>query len=211
MNNYLTYIKEEVYAGRIKDQRELLQCSSGGAFTALSDYFVDKGNIVVASTYNYQMHIEEFVFIHNKAERDAARGSKYMQSKLGAAFKEEELWLKDNPERTLLFVGMGCQADGFRKFVELKGFRDRVYIVDIVCHGSPSPKLWREYAKSIERKYGEKINYLTFKDKRNGWNSPTAIVVINNKEISIKDYVRVFYNRCALHPSCYVCPYATMD
>lgn len=38
--------------------------------------------------------------------------------------------------------------------------------VDIICHGSPSPKLWREYAESIQKKDG-RITYLTFKDKRN--------------------------------------------
>lgn len=60
---------------------------------------------------------------------------------------------------------MGCQADGFRKFIELKGMRSRVYIV---CHSSPSPKIWKEYAKYIEQSHNGNITYLTFKDKRNG-------------------------------------------
>lgn len=56
-----------------------------------------------------------------------------------------------------------------------------------------------------------KITYLTFKDKRNGWKSPTAYVKVNGAEKPIKDYVKVFYNRCALRPSCYECPYATTE
>lgn len=88
--------------------------------------------------------------------------------------------------------------------------RDRVYIVDIICHGSPSPKLWREYAESIQKKDG-RITYLTFKDKRNGWKSPTAYVKVNGSERPLKDYVRVFYNQCALRPSCYECHYATTE
>ena len=115
----------------------------------------------------------------------------------------------DNSGKKMLFVGMGCQSDGFRKFSEIKEIRDRVYIVDIICHGSPSPKLWREYAESVQKKDG-KITFLTFKDKRNGWKSPTAYVKVNGEEKSIKDYVKVFYNRCALRPSCYECPYATI-
>lgn len=35
--------------------------------------------------------------------------------------------------------------------------------------------------------------------------------MINGKEILISDYVRVFYNRCALRPSCHECPYATTE
>lgn len=203
--------KAMVYAGRIDDTEKLYFSSSGGAFTVLTDSFFSHQCAVVSAIYNYDTYQTEFSIILTRNKRDLARGSKYMQSKPGAIFKDAEQWLKDNQNKTLLFVGMGCQADGFRKYAELKGFRERVYIVDIVCHGSPSPKLWREYAQSIEREYGGKISYLTFKDKRNGWNSPTALVVINNKEIPIKDYVRIFYNCCALRPSCHVCPYAAMD
>lgn len=36
-------------------------------------------------------------------------------------------------------------------------------------------------------------------------------VKVNGAEKPIKDYVKVFYNRCALRPSCYECPYATTE
>lgn len=189
----------------------MISSSSGGAFTALSDYFLQMGNAVVSTVYNYESHTAEFEIILDNEQRDKAKGSKYMQSKPKDAFKKAEQWLKDNPQKMLLFVGMGCQAEGFRKFSEIKGFRDRVYIVDIICHGSPSPKLWKEYACSLEQKSGCRISYLTFKDKRNGWNRPTAVAVINKNEIPLNDYVRVFYNRCALRPSCHKCPFATIE
>ncbi len=199
-----------VYAGRLKDKVALMSSSSGGAFTAISDVFLENGNAVVAAVYNYDNHTTEFKILLNKNQREAAKGSKYMQSKPGDIFGEAYQWLVDNQEKELLFVGMGCQSDGFRKYSEIKGIRDRVYIVDIICHGSPSPKLWKEYAESIESKCG-KITYITFKDKRNGWQSPTAYTIINGKEHLIKDYVKIFYNRCALRPSCHECPYATTE
>ena len=197
-----------VYAGRLKDKSALMSSSSGGAFTALSDSFLKNGNAVVAAIYNYENHTTEFQMILDEKQREKAKGSKYMQSRPGDVYRKAFRWLMENPEKDLLFVGMGCQSDGFRKFSEIKGIRDRVYIVDIICHGSPSPKLWREYAESIQKKDG-KITYLTFKDKRNGWKSPTAYVKVNGAEKPIKEYVKVFYNRCALRPSCYECPYAT--
>ena len=199
-----------VYAGRLKNKVALMSSSSGGVFIALSDFFLENGNAVAAAIYNYDNHTTEFQMILHKKQQERAKGSKYMQSKPGDIYRETYHWLKENPEKKLLFVGMGCQSDGFRKFSEIKGIRDRVYIVDIICHGSPSPKLWREYAKSIERKDG-KITYLTFKDKRNGWKFPTAYVMVGGQEYSIRDYVKVFYNRCMLRPSCYECPYATTE
>ena len=179
-----------VYAGRLKDKSALMSSSSGGAFTALSDFFLKNGNAVVAAIYNYENHTAEFKMILDEEQRERAKGSKYMQSKPGDIYRKAYHWLMENPEKELLFVGMGCQSDGFRKFSEIKGIRDRVYIVDIICHGSPSPKLWREYAKSIQKKDG-KITYLTFKDKHNGWKSPTAYVKVNGAEKPIKDYVKV--------------------
>lgn len=203
-------IQAQIYAGRVKDRDILLASSSGGAFTAISDLFLNRGDAVVTAVYNYHTYTMEFQLILSKDERNAARGSKYMQSKPGNVFKIAKEWLWQNPEKKLLFVGMGCQSDGFRKFIEIKGLRERVYIVDIICHGSPSPKLWNEYAQSLEHNRG-KIEYLTFKDKRNGWKMPTAFARINGQEVMIGDYVRIFYNRCALRPSCHVCPFATMD
>lgn len=200
-----------VYAGRLKNKSALLSSSSGGAFTALSDFFLENGNAVAAAIYNYENYTAEFQMILDVKQRDRAKGSKYMQSRPDDIYREAYHWLMENPEKELLFVGMGCQSDGFRKLSEIKKIRDRVYIVDIICHGSPSPKLWREYAHSIEKKSGRKITYLTFKDKRNGWRIPTAVAVVNGNEIPIKDYVRVFYNRCALRPSCHKCPFSTME
>lgn len=204
-------INTVVYAGRVKDKETLLSSSSGGAFTALSDLFLENSDAVVTASYDYETHTEKFKLIHTIAERNAAKGSKYMQSKPGDVFRTAEAWLKQNPEKNLLIVGMGCQAEGFRKFAEIKGFRNRTYIVDIICHGSPSPKLWREYARVLEQNYKGKISYLTFKDKRNGWKAPIAFAVINGQEVPIKDYVKIFYNRCALRPSCHICPYATTE
>lgn len=204
-------INTVVYAGRLKNRETLLKSSSGGVFTALSDLFLDNGEAVVAASYNYDNKREEFCIILNKEERDNARGSKYMQSTPLNVFRDAYQWLKQNPEKRLLFVGMGCQADGFRRFTEEKGVRDRVVIVDIICHGSPSPHLWKEYASKKENELQGKIEYLTFKDKRKGWDNPTALIKIKGREIPIKDYVRIFYNQCALRPSCHECKYATIE
>lgn len=203
------FINTKVYAGRVKDRDVLLKSSSGGAFTAISDYFLLNGDAVISAVYNYNACTLDFCLIENKAERDSARGSKYMQSRPGEIFRTAEEWLKHNPEKKLLFVGMGCQADGFRIFSEMKRFRYRVYIVDIICQGSSSFKIWKDYMSSLEKQEG-KIEYLTFKDKRNGWLNPTPLVVIKGEEKGIRDYVRIFYNRCALRPSCHKCPYTTI-
>ena len=101
-----------------KDKSALLSSSSGGAFTALSDFFLENGNAVVAAIYNYENHTAEFQLILNKNQREKAKGSKYMQSKPGDIYREAYHWLMENPKKELLFVGMGCQSDGFRGYTK---------------------------------------------------------------------------------------------
>lgn len=199
-----------VYAGRLKEEEILLHSSSGGAFTALSDVFLESGSAVVCSSYNYGTRTLEYRIIESAEERDRARGSKYFQSIPGDIFSKTEEWLKQHPEKEILFVGMGCQAAGFIQFAEKRGFRDKITVVDIICHGSPSPQIWREYSDYIEKQNGT-IRRITFKDKRNGWMNPTAVADTDNGEVSILEYVNLFYSCKLLRPSCHKCPYTTME
>lgn len=199
-----------VYAGRLKDHEQLLRSSSGGAFTAISDLFFKEGGAVICSTYDYEAHREYFALMTDPADRDQARGSKYVQSSPGNIFKEAENWLKEHTDHPLLFVGVGCQAAGMISYAKAKGFRDRVTVVDIICHGAMSPGLWKDYMDLLESKHG-KAEFITFKDKRNGWKAPVAAATAGGREVSLKDYVHIFYSRMALRPSCHKCPWAAVD
>ncbi|MCD7893352.1 MAG: hypothetical protein LUG60_06580 [Erysipelotrichaceae bacterium] len=58
-----------VFAGRLKDRKKLIESSSGGAFVALSDYFIEKGYAVVASIYDYDNNKLNFqLFLIKKIE-----------------------------------------------------------------------------------------------------------------------------------------------
>lgn len=200
----------QVYAGRLSDREQLLKSSSGGAFTAISDLFIRNGDAVVCSTYDYEENKAYYALFTDEASRDAARGSKYVQSSPGDVFREAEKWLRKNPDRKLLFVGAGCQAAGFIHYARTKKLSDRVTAVDIICHGGMSPGLWNDYTAMIEARHGKIIN-VTFKDKRNGWKAPTAVASVDGGEVSLKDYVHIFYSKMALRPSCHKCPYAAVD
>lgn len=201
----------KIYAIKAKNIKIQKNSSSGGAFIILSDYIFSQGGAVACSAYNYSTHTMNFCIVHNREERVRALGSKYIQSNPENIYEECFWWVKENPEKTLMFVGMGCQAAAFLTFAEQKGISESVITVDIVCHGVPSPQMWKDYVGYIENKYHGSITYLTFKDKRNGWNRPTAAVRIGDKEILLRDYMRVFNSGMALRPSCYRCPYTCIE
>ena len=202
---------EKAYAVRVRDRRLLEMSSSGGAFTALTDRILEQGGAVACAVYNYGNHQMEYELITDRKSRDRARGSKYVQSVPGTIFVRCLNWLKENPERQLLFVGMGCQTAGFGSFAAMHGLSSRVLLVDIICHGSPSPLIWNEYVRLAERQCGGQAEDIRFKDKRKGWLNPTAVMSIWGQEKRMDDYVRIFYNRSALRPACHRCPYAAVE
>lgn len=201
--------KSLVYAVKHKSSDVVKKSSSGGLFTALSDVFLQDGNAVASCIYNYETDQVEFKIYDDFDIRDSARGSKYIQASIGNGFKDVLDWIKGNPERVLLALGTGCQMEGLRLFLEAKKLRDRVLIVDIICHGATSPGLWQKYIKQKDIK--GKIEYLSFKDKRNGWHNPTVFARVCGEETSIKDFSEWFYGEWAIRESCYKCPFTKIN
>lgn len=196
-----------VYAVKAKNREIQKQSSSGGAFIVISDYVLNSGGAIACSVYSYSTHTLDFCILDSTIERNRAIGSKYFQSNPCGVFEECYLWVKTHPNQVLMFVGMGCQAAAFKLYAEKKGIKKNTLIVDIVCHGVPSPQMWREYVENIQKKYHERLTSLDFKDKRNGWEKPTAVAKVGGKEVLLRDWIRVFNSGMALRPSCYACPY----
>lgn len=197
-----------IYAARLKNRKQLYRSSSGGMFTAISDHFLQRGGAVICSVYCYETNTMNYVLCTSEAQRNAAIGSKYIQSNPNDIFKTSIEWLDANPEKQLVFFGVGCHAAAYQKYVSLKGYTHRVLVVDIICHGGASPLIWHDYLAHCFSK--KKINDVTFKDKRYGWLRPTALVLIGKKEIPIPEYIRLFYGGCILRPCCAKCPYCKM-
>ncbi|MBP3819904.1 MAG: Coenzyme F420 hydrogenase/dehydrogenase, beta subunit C-terminal domain [Butyrivibrio sp.] len=202
-------METQIYAGRIKDRNVLNFCSSGGAFTVLSDYFIDSGNAVLCVRYNYETDQAEFSMVYSKLERDKCRGSIYIQSYALDSWQEATQWLEDNPDNELVFFGVGCQGAAFINYCESKGLRKRVTVVDIICHGSPSPEVWKKYVASL--KGNGNLTDINFRDKRIGWNKSVAVAKINGKEISLSKWRRIYSSRTILRPCCSKCPYTVIE
>lgn len=202
-------METKVYAARIKNRETLSYSSSGGAFPALTEKFIKDGNAVLCSRYNYESNQPEFHLALTPEERDESRGSIYVQSITGDTWKEAEKWLKDNKDKKLMFFGTGCQCAGFIRFAECQKFRNRIIAVDLICHGVPSPMVWKDY---IESEIGEgKMTHVNFRDKRTGWDHSVGIATIDGEDVSIQMYRRIYSDRYTIRPSCSQCPYTKVN
>lgn len=198
-----------VYAARAKDIAIVKYSSSGGIFTVITDHILNQGGAIASAIYNYDSQQLEYRLYQDFITRDQARGSKYIQPVLGDIFDQCIQWLHTNPQKPLLFIGLGCHVSGFRHFLHHKKMEDQVILVDLICHGTPSSELWKEYIHFLEETHQGKSSYITFKDKRIGWMEPLSYTRIHNTEIPLGEYAYWFYENLSQRDSCFHCPFTT--
>ena len=207
-----TFDRPEVYALKHKSDEVRKNSSSGGAFTAISDYILSKAGIIYGDTYN-----EEFRVTHQRAEkakgRNKFRGSKYVQSDLKEVFNQINENLKNN--RYVLFTGTGCQIAGLNSYLgQLKVDTENLLTVDIVCHGTPSPRIFADYISYLEKKNRSKIKQYYFRSKVNGWGHTEEVVFESGKHdhtsLLSQTHKKLFYSDLCLRPSCYHCKFSNL-
>ena len=196
--------KPNVYAVHHKNINVREVSRSGGIFTAISDYVLNENGVIYGCVLN-----ENFDAIHTRAttakERDAMRGSKYIQSDLGNTFKNVKKDLVE--EKKVLFSGTSCQVAGLRKYLSKE--YENLFCVDIVCHGVPSPKVWDEYIEWQEKKKKSKVKKVDFRNKKKyGWREHVeTLEFFNDKKVNSRVFTTLFYQHNIIRPCCSRCPY----
>jgi len=189
------------YAARHKDMREVETSRSGAAFIALSDRILARGGVVYGAGYT-----DHFRVVHKraatKAERNGFKGSKYVQSDLGNVFRQIRKDLHEG--HTVLFTGTPCQVAGLNAYVG-KRLREQLYLVDIVCHGVSSPYLWRDYLAFLEKRHGDRIVRVDFRDKQEfGWTAHRETYKLAKGGGKLA-FPEPFYKPVMFRPSCGKC------
>lgn len=137
----------KVYAAKNKNVRKQLNSSSGGVFVELAEYIISRDGVVFGAAFNEIWEVEHR-FVEKAQELPILMGSKYVQSKIGETYLQCESFLKQG--RDVLFVGTSCQIMGLKLF--LRKEYDNLLAVDVICHGVPSPGVWRKYLFEVMEK-----------------------------------------------------------
>ena len=195
------------YAARTKNEEIRKNSSSGGIFTEIAEWVIAQGGVVCGAAFDDDFNVNH-VFVDNSNDLYKLRGSKYVQSAIGNAYKEAESYLKEG--KLVLFSGTPCQIGGLYSY--LKRDYENLITQDIICHGTPSPAVWQEYLRHIEKSHGSKVKGISFRDKRNGWRAYCVRFDFENgKEVVIPSgdviYMKGFLRDLCLRPSCYQCSF----
>ena len=152
-------------AAYAKDESVRLQSSSGGIFTVLAERVLDDGGVVVGVAQTAPTRFGHIV-VENKADLAKLRGSKYVQADVGLVYREVRSLLKAG--RKVLFSGTPCQVAGLYVVLGNAASADLI-TVDIVCHGTPSVKVFEKYVRELEKEQSSLVISSLFRDKRKGW------------------------------------------
>lgn len=187
--------------------------SSGGVFTTISEYIMSGNGLVAGVEFDESMNV-----VHSIAEttshRERFRGSKYVQSKIGNTYIEIGKYLRIG--RQVLFSGTPCQVSGLLSYLRaLHIDQSNLVTIDLVCHGAPSPMLWQDYIKEVEKKSRSKVIGYSFRDKDKGWHGYHTRIELDNGAIvadteESRTFAEIFSIDVAMRPSCFFCPYACM-
>ena len=200
------YSSPVTFAVKHKDEKVRAASRSGGVFTALSDAVLEKGGVVYGAVLDENMTAHH-VRAADRETRDRMRGSKYVESRLGTAYRDVLEDLRNGIP--VLFTGTSCQVAGLRAFLG-RDYED-LLLADILCHGVPSAKLWRKYLEWQEEKHG-RCTEVDFRNKTDfGWaDHVESLRFENGGKVDSKVYSTLFYSHQILRPSCYECRYKTV-
>lgn len=195
--------KQLCYAVQMKEEF-LLAGSSGGVFPALAEFVLEQGGYVAGAVFMDDFSVRHIVS-NQRADIERMYGSKYVQSSMAGVYSEIQRLLETG--ELVLFGGCACQVAALKAYLGRE--YEKLYLIDVVCHGVPSPGAWQERLKALYAKHGE-VQKIAFRDKRHmGWESGLYIRSADGNEYLAKDdiFMQEFLNNWILRDSCYSCEF----
>lgn len=196
------------YMLQAKDDSILEKSSSGGFFSVLAQFIINKGGVVWGSAYNYELERLETIST-NKTSLESLRKSKYIETFSGTIFREVKQQLQAG--RWCLFVGTPCQITGLNHYLkQTKTALGKLITVRFVCHGVPSNEYFKSTKSHLEKKHRGRLKSFDFRSKINGWRGEILQVVFDNGQMNYYNganliYYSSFFKNELLRRSCYSC------
>lgn len=218
-----------VYAAINKDEDIRSKSASGGIFTIVAEKVIRQGGVVFGVKFDDEWNVV-FGYTETIKGLGAFRRSKYVQAWLGDTYsKVRDFLCKD---RLVLFVGTPCQIAGLRRF--LKKEYSNLVLMDLLCEGVPSPKVWKKYLEEEIARQGEKnsvlphsiskkdvlIKDISFRNKSLGWKKFSFAITLakataNGEKNTVlpsyinreSAYMQAMFQYLDLRPICYECPF----
>lgn len=207
---------ERVLWARAEDGDLLSRSSSGGVFGLLARDALSRSGAVAGAAWGGDCRELRHVLINDEAGLDDVMRSKYVQSSVGRQVYEDVRGaLREG--RPVLFSGTACQVAAMRSYLGPLADSGLLLCVDVICHGVPSPALWRRWLAHVEGEVGGEVHSVNFRSKTSGWTSYSVAYGYATEKDGVPRvragrfaddwYMRAFLANASLRPSCLSCPF----
>lgn len=198
-----------VYAVKNKMDDIRALSTSGGVFSVLADYVIQNKGAVYGAAYS-----SDFTVQHERAITDKQysrfRGSKYAQSWMGSCYTQVKADLTE--DKKVLFTGTPCQIAGLQTFLGDLSKNNNLVLCEIICHGIPSPLIWKEHIQLLEEERHSKIVAYKNRSKIAGWHGHNEHVFFDSGKSEYKsklsqNHKDLFYAHLTIRPCCHSCKF----
>ena len=206
INNNKRFSNPTIIAAWSKNEKTRLDSTSGGIFSEIANVIYGEKGYVVGAVYNKEWLVEHYVS-NQKQDLEKIRSSKYLQSNINNVYQKIQEKLKKGNK--VLMCGTPCQISGLYHYLQKE--YDNLFTCDFICRGVNSPKIFKGYINSLEKKYKSKVKKIKFKNKTYGWhNFSTRIDFENGKKYIQSRYIDSYMigyleYSAFIRPSCYDC------
>jgi len=199
------------YAFQCNNTNIRRKSSSGGAFYLLATSMINKGGMVCGAVLDCQSFNVKHIISNNPSDIERMMGSKYVQSDMGNCLNEVKKYVLNGYQ--VLFSGTGCQVAACRNVV---GENDLLLTCEVLCHGTPSPLIWKQYINSVIEQYSSNIRDISFRSKNKGWHNFGMEIQFENgtkqqETLDDNPFLCGFLRNLYLRPTCYDCKYASQE
>lgn len=202
---------QKAYGVKYIDERLRKASRSGGAFVAFSNQILMRKGSVYGAVMDKDFSVRHVRAV-SESERAPMQKAKYVQSDIRGIYPQVADDIRKG--QTVLFTGTPCQVSGLKHYISEKKISDKkLYTCDLICHGVPSPLIWKDYLRYIESHYHQKIKSAEFRDKSFGWNThcETFVLEKRKKKVVTRVYSDLFYKHIMFRPSCANCHFANLN
>ena len=208
------HFSKGMYSYQSNDICATMQSSSGGIGFDLAKIALQQGYEVCGCIYDTKQQRAKHIIINQDKKLTLLQGSKYIQSISSTAIKDLLSKCNEKDDYEALFFGTPCEAAGVDKLFRKKGLRDKIIIVDLICHGVPTNLLWKKYLKDICQTYGlGNSPQVMFRGNHGKW-VPLNMTIrhvsgakVYEKNERQDDFYAFFRRSLCYMESCYECPY----
>lgn len=183
-----TTVQRKAFSAFNKNDIVRKNSSSGGVFSSIAEFIIKTDGLVVGAAFDGKFEKVKHIIVDDIYNLYKIRGSKYTQSNMCSIYETVKTNLQAG--KNVLFSGTPCQIYAIKNYLG-KEYKN-LYLVEIACHGVPSPFVWEQYLQHFKKNQKANVIDVQFRYKNPSWERYYMKISFENDKQYLKKRIRRF-------------------